>query len=338
MRPTCFRFEVAGDAHHQGAEDQGRDDRLDHAQEDLAQHAQVDPDVGPVVPDLRAHDHGDEDPGGQRAAPHGVGAHARDGDPAAELAEPGPSRESGRPRPAGRPPGTGRPRPAAAGGLRVIVCRVPAGPCAPSAARRADRRASTGGRARRCASSADQVLRHHAVVAAVAEVDDQADGQPDEQPLPVLRRQREHQHQAGEDAQASGTNGPSGRAERPLRLGVRAAHDQHGGADDHEGEAGCRCSRGRPGCAAAGGPRRWPRRRRSGSSTSRASGTSGGRRRRSSAGTRPSRAMASNTRGWLSIITRRTEVIPATAPDADQEARPGQAGLAEGVGDRASRC
>jgi hypothetical protein len=96
MRPTCFRFELheAGDPHYEGAV-MGTDDRLDHPQEDLAQHPQVDPDLGPVVPDLRAHDHRHEDPGGQRSAPYRVGAHARDGDPAAELAEAGPSREHG---------------------------------------------------------------------------------------------------------------------------------------------------------------------------------------------------------------------------------------------------
>src|SRR5215813_11136546 len=33
-------------------------------------------------------------------------------------------------------------------------------------------------------------------------------------------------------------------------------------------------------------------------------------------GTRPSRASASMTRGWLSIITSRTEVIPVIAPAA----------------------
>jgi hypothetical protein len=31
-------------------------------------------------------------------------------------------------------------------------------------------------------------------------------------------------------------------------------------------------------------------------------------------GTMPSRAMASHTRGWLSIMTSSTEVMPATAP------------------------
>ncbi len=51
-------------------------------------------------------------------------------------------------------------------------------------------------------------------------------------------------------------------------------------------------------------------------------------------GTRPSRAIASRTRGWLSIITRRTDVIPVMAPDCDQELRPGQTDLGEGVGDR----
>ncbi len=51
-------------------------------------------------------------------------------------------------------------------------------------------------------------------------------------------------------------------------------------------------------------------------------------------GKRPSRAMASQTRGWLSIMTRSTEVMPVSAPRRDQELRPGQSGLSEGVRDR----
>ena len=44
-------------------------------------------------------------------------------------------------------------------------------------------------------------------------------------------------------------------------------------------------------------------------------------------GSRPSRAMARKTRGWLSIITSSTEVMPATRADRDQQLRPRQAGL-----------
>ena len=51
-------------------------------------------------------------------------------------------------------------------------------------------------------------------------------------------------------------------------------------------------------------------------------------------GSKPSRAMARKIRGWLSIITSSTEVIPATAPTRNQELRPGQADLAEGVRNR----
>ena len=45
------------------------------------------------------------------------------------------------------------------------------------------------------------VSRHHAVPPAIGKVNHQADEQPDDQPIPVLRRQREHQEQAGENAQ-----------------------------------------------------------------------------------------------------------------------------------------
>ena len=52
----------------------------------------------------------------------------------------------------------------------------------------------------------------------------------------------------------------------------------------------------------------------------------------------PSRAMASHTRGWLSIITSSTEVMPATAPAEIRNRAQGSPALPERVGDRASRC
>src|SRR5215475_8165294 len=45
------------------------------------------------------------------------------------------------------------------------------------------------------------VRRHDAVPVAVAEVDQETDGHPDDQPVPVLRRQREHQQQTRQDAE-----------------------------------------------------------------------------------------------------------------------------------------
>ena len=79
--------------------------------------------------------------------------------------------------------------------------------------------------------------RHHAVVPAVAEVGEQADPQPHEQPQPVLRGQGEHQEQAGQDP-GDGHERAQGRAKRPLRVGVHAPHDEHRGAHDHEREQG----------------------------------------------------------------------------------------------------
>ena len=78
-------------------------------------------------------------------------------------------------------------------------------------------------------------LAHHAVLAPVGEVDDEADQQPDQEPQPVVRRQREHEHQAGEDAQDRDDRDPRA-AEGPVGVGVLLAHDEHGRADDHEGE------------------------------------------------------------------------------------------------------
>ena len=59
--------------------------------------------------------------------------------------------------------------------------------------------------------------------------------QPDDEPPPVRPRQREHQQQAGEDAQDRHER-HQGAAERPLGVGVLLAHDQHRRADDDEGE------------------------------------------------------------------------------------------------------
>ena len=59
---------VSSDADYQGPEKQRRNDGLNQAQEDEREHAQVNGDVGKVVPDLGAQQHGDEDPGGERAS------------------------------------------------------------------------------------------------------------------------------------------------------------------------------------------------------------------------------------------------------------------------------
>jgi hypothetical protein len=59
---------VPGDADYQRSEQQRRNDGLDQPQKDERQHAQVDGDIGEVVANLRAQQHGDEDPGGERAS------------------------------------------------------------------------------------------------------------------------------------------------------------------------------------------------------------------------------------------------------------------------------
>ena len=59
--------------------------------------------------------------------------------------------------------------------------------------------------------------RHHAVLAAIQEVDDESEREPGEEAPPVRGRQREHQHQAGEDAHHRNERNP-GAAERSLNV------------------------------------------------------------------------------------------------------------------------
>src|SRR5258707_13213175 len=59
---------VAGDAHHEDAKEQRRDDYLDEPQKDSAEKLQVDRDGRRVVAELRASEKPDEDPSRQRAA------------------------------------------------------------------------------------------------------------------------------------------------------------------------------------------------------------------------------------------------------------------------------
>ena len=73
---------VPGDAHHQRPEDQRRDDGLDQPQEDERQHSQVGRNVGKVVTDLGAQQHGDEDPCGERAAEAAIHDESGQCDPA----------------------------------------------------------------------------------------------------------------------------------------------------------------------------------------------------------------------------------------------------------------
>ena len=139
--------------------------------------------------------------------------------------------------------------------------------------------------------------------------------QPAEQPQPVGRRQRQHQHQAAGDAQDRHHRHERA-AERPCRAGVRPAHDEHRPADDDEGEQRADVGQVAAGRRSAAGRSGWRRRRRWRWCSSRACGSAGGRRRRTPWGTRPSRAIARKTRGALSIITSSTDVMPATPATA----------------------
>src|SRR5476649_333686 len=56
---------------------------------------------------------------------------------------------------------------------------------------------------------------------AVREVDHEPHDHPDQQPVPVLDRQREHQYQTEQDAEDR-HDGIERRAERTLRVGVRS--------------------------------------------------------------------------------------------------------------------
>ena len=73
------------------------------------------------------------------------------------------------------------------------------------------------------------------MVAPVAEVDGEAGQQPDEEPQPVLSREREHQEQAGGDAEDRHDDAERS-PERPVRPRVGVPHDQDRHADHDEGE------------------------------------------------------------------------------------------------------
>ena len=80
-----------------------------------------------------------------------------------------------------------------------------------------------------------------AVRVAVREIEHEADEHPDDQPVPVRDRQREHQQQTTEDAENRHER-IERRAERTFGVRIRPPHDEHRGADDEKREAACRCS------------------------------------------------------------------------------------------------
>ena len=73
---------MAGDADHEGGEEERRDDGLDQLEEELAEDAQGHGHVGHVVTYLGADHHADQDPGGQRLLLERVRDQHGDGDPA----------------------------------------------------------------------------------------------------------------------------------------------------------------------------------------------------------------------------------------------------------------
>src|SRR5262245_8359997 len=75
--------------------------------------------------------------------------------------------------------------------------------------------------------------RKNAVLAAVGEVDQESQEEPDPEAPPVRGRQREHQEQAEEDSEDRHERDHRA-AERALGVGVAPAHDEHRRAHDHE--------------------------------------------------------------------------------------------------------
>jgi hypothetical protein len=62
---------VRSDAGDQGTENEGSNNGLDQAQEDVAKYPQADGEGGRIHPQFAARDHGPKDPGHQRTAPPG---------------------------------------------------------------------------------------------------------------------------------------------------------------------------------------------------------------------------------------------------------------------------
>ena len=187
-------------------------------------------------------------------------------------------------------------------------------------------------------SRADPIVRfvplaQLAVPVAVGEVDHEADRHPDDQPLPVLRRQREHQQQAGQNARESARTerAARGTAARPsglVRRMISTAAQTITNASSvpmFVSSARMRQAAGTPAMAATKTPVRMV--------DFHGVRNFGWTAPKKPCGTRPSRAMARKTRGWLSIITSSTEVMPASA-GGDEILRPGQPDLPERVGHR----
>lgn len=79
------------------------------------------------------------------------------------------------------------------------------------------------------------VASQDAVMAAIEEINNNADGHPDKQSEPVGRGKREHQNEAKQYAQ-QGNYRHEGTTERAMGLRIYIAHDQHCSADDDKGK------------------------------------------------------------------------------------------------------
>src|SRR5579859_4928233 len=78
-------------------------------------------------------------------------------------------------------------------------------------------------------------LRELAAVAAIEEVDKQADGEPHEEADPIHDGQARHEQDAETDA-GDRNDGPAGSAESAFPSGIAIAEDEHAAGDEREGE------------------------------------------------------------------------------------------------------
>lgn len=79
------------------------------------------------------------------------------------------------------------------------------------------------------------MLVQNAVVASVEEVDAETYQQQDDEPPPVLGRQREHEQKAGQNA-GNGHERHQRRSEWAFSIGIGTAHDEYRRADHDESE------------------------------------------------------------------------------------------------------
>src|SRR6185369_1104735 len=79
------------------------------------------------------------------------------------------------------------------------------------------------------------VSGHHTVTPAVAKINQQTDSQPDNQPDPVLIRQREHQEQTRQNTE-NRNNRNQRASEWTMRIRISSAHDQNRATNNYKRE------------------------------------------------------------------------------------------------------